>query len=178
MRALLTLFACSAMLFGAGELSGRRAPGFSLADFKAVQHDLADYRGKYVLVEFFQSTCPHCSTFATIMVEASQKYAARAATLSIAVMPDPAQDVLRFAQAHKVTFPVLFDCGQVAAAYYKASPSNPSISFPHLFVVDPQGRIVQDWGYNLLNRDIFEGRGLFRELDKIMGGGAPASKKK
>lgn len=164
------------MLFGAGELSGRRAPGFSLQDATARQYDLGDYRGKYVLVEFFQSTCPHCATFADILSEASVKYAGKIQVLSIAVLPDPAQEVLKFAQAHKIKTPVLFDCGQVAASYYKVSPANPSIEFPHLFIVDPQGKIVNDYGYDLQTRDIFEGRGLFRELDRLLGGSA-ASKK-
>ena len=82
--------------------------------------------------------------------------------------------MLRFIAAHKIKYPVLFDCGQVAASYYKATPANPSVNFPHVFLIDPQGMIRNDFGYNMLNRDIFEGRGLFRELDRIFA--APAKK--
>ena len=45
-------------LFGANEFSNRRAPGFSLADSKFQQHDPQDYRGKVVIVDFMQTTCP------------------------------------------------------------------------------------------------------------------------
>lgn len=177
MRAIVPFLLCAAALFGSGELSGRRAPGFSLPDITGRQHDVADFRGKFVVVEFFQSTCPHCAPFADILVEASRKYAGKVAFLSIAVVPDPAPSVIRFTQAHKIPFPVLFDCGQVAASYYKATPANPHVEFPHAFIIDPQGRIRNDYGYDMLTRDIFEGRGLFRELDKLVGA-APAAKKK
>ncbi len=174
MRVLAIVIICAASLCASGELSGRRAPGFSLSDTTGKQHDPQDYRGKYVLVEFMQSTCPHCAGFAKILEEVNTKYAGKLSVLSVAVYPDKGQDVLRFIAAHKLRYPVLFDCGQVAASYYKATPANPSISFPHVFLIDPQGVIRNDFGYNLLNRDIFEGRGLFRELDRIFA--APAKK--
>jgi peroxiredoxin len=172
-RAVFAALLCAGALFG-GELSNRRAPGFSLPDLTGRQHDPADYRGKYVVVEFFQSTCPHCATFADVLAEASAKYAGRVQILSIAVLPDPAQDVMKFVQAHKLRHPVLFDCGQVAASYYMATPARPSVSFPHVFVVDPQGKIIEDYGYDMMSKDIFEGRGFFREMDRIL---APAKKK-
>src|SRR5574340_749847 len=177
-RALLLLAVCAAMLPGAGALSGRRAPGVSLADTTGRQHDLQDYRGKYVVVEFFQSTCPHCAAFADVLTEAYTRYAGRVQILSIAVYPDKAPDVQRYMSGHKVRYPVLFDCGQVTASYYKATPQNPTVEFPHVFIVDPQGMIRNDYGYSLLTRDIFEGKGLFRELDRLLGAPAAPARKK
>lgn len=170
MRVLALVLLCTLSLFAAGELSGRRAPGFSLSDTKGKQHDPQDYRGKYLLVEFMQSTCPHCAGFAKVLEEVNKKYAGKVAILSVAVYPDKGPDVMRFISAHKLTYPVLFDCGQVAASYYKATPANPSIEFPHVFIIDPQGMIRNDFGYSVLNRDIFEGKGLFRELDRLLAG--------
>ena len=65
--------------------------------------------------------------------------------------------------------PILFDCGQVSAAYLKATPQRPSFDVPHLFIIDAAGNIRNDYGYNLLNRDIFEGKALFGELDRMLG---------
>jgi hypothetical protein len=45
-------------LFGAGEYSNRRAPGFSPADSHFEQHDTQDYRGKVPIVDFMQTKCP------------------------------------------------------------------------------------------------------------------------
>ncbi|MFB3827490.1 MAG: peroxiredoxin family protein [Bryobacteraceae bacterium] len=177
-RALLLLALCAVTLPGAGELSGRRAPGFSLADTTGRQHDLQDYRGKWVVLEFFQSTCPHCAGFAGVLAQAHARYAGRVQILSIAVYPDKGTDVLRFISGHKIQFPVMFDCGQVTASYYKATPEKPTVEFPHVFLIDPQGTIRNDFGYSLLTRDIFEGKGLFRELDRLLGAPAPPARKK
>ena len=56
MRTVLSTLLCAMALFAAEP--PLRAPGFSLPDLKADQHDLADYRGKVVILEFMQTTCP------------------------------------------------------------------------------------------------------------------------
>ena len=48
---VILLGAAAASLEAAGELSNRRAPGFSLPDSNINYHDLGDYRGKIVLVD-------------------------------------------------------------------------------------------------------------------------------
>ena len=68
MRTVLTILLCAAALFAADAL--RRAPGFALMDSKGQLHDLADYRGKVVVLEFMQTTCPHCAGFAPTLQKA------------------------------------------------------------------------------------------------------------
>lgn len=159
------------MSFGAGELSGRRAPGFSLPDSRFRQYDPQDYRGKILLIEIMQTKCPHCARFSVLLEEVQARYAGKVAVLSIVNPPDTQSTVAEYVSKHKLTVPILFDCGQVAASYLKASPQNPSFDVPHLFIIDGSGNIRNDYGYNLLNRHIFEGRGLFEELDRMLGGG-------
>src|SRR5579872_3378057 len=88
MRLLSFLLLSTACVFGAGELSGRRAPGFSLPDLSMKQYDPQDYRGKVVIVEFMQTTCEHCQQFAPVLEEARAKYGDKIAILSIVHMPD------------------------------------------------------------------------------------------
>jgi len=164
--AVLALFLTP--LWGAGELSNRRAPGFSLPDAKIRQHDLADYRGKVVLLEIMLTNCPHCSKFAVILEEVSRKYAGRVQVLSIVNPPDTTATVSKFMADHKVTYPLLFDCGQVAGSYMRATPQKPSFDIPHLFVIDHNGQIRNDFGYGTFTRPIFEGRALFDEVEKIL----------
>ena len=45
----------------------RRAPSWSLYDSKGQMRDLLDYRGKIVVIEMMQTTCPHCGAFADIL---------------------------------------------------------------------------------------------------------------
>lgn len=179
MRKLLLAFTvCLLPLWAAGELSNRRAPGFSLPDSNVKRYDLADYRGKVVVLEFMQTKCPHCGPFGDILEEAARRYAGRLQVLSIVTTPpDDAGTVARFVKDHRISFPVLFDCGQMAGSYMMATPQNPSFDVPHVFLVDQNGFIRNDFGYGLLTREIFEGRGLFAEVEKLLSGPAAPAKK-
>jgi peroxiredoxin len=178
MRYLFGLLASAAMLFASGELSGRRAPGFSLPDLHMKQHDLQDYRGKVVVIDIILTTCPHCIQLAGILEKVEAKYGDKIAVLSIVNPPDNQSSVARFAADHGVTAPVLFDCGQVSVAYLKATPQNPKVNVPHLFLIDGEGMIRNDFGYEFDTRNIFEGDGLNLEIDRLLAGPTPAKAKK
>ncbi len=167
MRSFFCLLACAATLM-AGDLSGRRAPGFSLVDSNFAQHDTQDYRGKILLLDIMQTNCPHCGTFSNILQEVATRYAGKVAVVAIVNPPDNTATVSQYIAQHKLTYPLLFDCGQVAASYMKATPQNTGFSVPHLFIIDARGMILNDYDYSPFNRGIFEGRDLFSELDRIV----------
>ena len=156
----------SMTLFAAGEYSNRRAPGFSLADSHFQQHDPQDYRGKVLIIDFMQTTCPICTKLADALVQVKAKYGDKLAIVSIMTLPDNYQTVDKFAAEHKIPWPMLFDSGQVMMSYLKVTPANPQVHFPHLFIVDGNGTIKND----------FEGTedkaltivGLSAEIDKLM----------
>jgi peroxiredoxin len=176
MRYVFGLLASAALLFASGELSGRRAPGFSLPDLHGQQHDLQDYRGKIVIVDIIQTTCPHCQQLADVLEKVEAKYGGKVAVLTFAIPRDTPATVAHFVAEHKVTTPVLFDCGQASAAYLKATPQNPTVNVPHLFLIDGQGMIRNDFAYEFDTRNIFEGDGLYMEIDRLLAG--PAKSKK
>jgi len=165
----LALFSlASSVLFGAG-LSNRRAPGFALPDVDLKYHDLADYRGKVVLVNVMKTTCPHCTTFSKSLNVAQQKYGSRIKVLSIVNHQDTQGMVKDYRRNNGISTTILFDCGQATASYLKLSPSNPSFQTPHLFVIDQKGWIQEDHGYNLLNKGLFEGSGVNSVIEKYLG---------
>jgi peroxiredoxin len=176
MRYFFGLLASAALLFASGELSGRRAPGFSLPDLHLQQRDLQDYRGKIVLLDVMQTTCPHCARLADILEKVHAKYGDKVAVLSIVNPPDNQGSVARFTEEHTITTPMLFDCGQVAVSYLKATPQNPKVNVPHLFLIDGQGMIRNDFAYGFDTKNIFEGDGLDAEIDRLLAG--PAKSKK
>ena len=133
-------------LFAAGEYSNRRAPGFSLQDSHFEQHDPADYRGKVLIVDFMQTTCPVCQRLTDTLLQINEKYGDRIAVLSILTLPDNFQTVDKFATGRKIPWPMLFDSGQVMMSYLKVTPSNPKVEFPHLFLIDGKGTIRNDFG--------------------------------
>lgn len=169
-RSFLLFFLSAVTALAAQDLSHRRAPGFSIVDAAQQQHDLADYRGKWVLIDFMQTGCPHCIKFAEIIEQIMIKHRGKVEALSIVVPPDNINSVRGYIKAHNITIPVLFDSGQVTASYLKLGPSTPTVTFPHVFIVDPNGQIVQDYAYDGSNESIFSGDGLEKEMEKLLAG--------
>lgn len=162
MRKLLTALLCAAACVATA--ADRRAPGFSLVDSKGVEHDLADYRGKPVLLAFIQTTCPHCATFAEKLEQAQEKYGSRIGILAIVTPPDDPGKVGAFIAGHKIGFPILFDSGQMSYSYVLTQ----NMSFPKLFLVDAAGMIRADHEFSPVTRDIFEGDGLGPAIDRLL----------
>jgi len=124
-------------------LSNRRAPSFSIPDSNFLQHDLLDYRGRWLIIEFMRTDCPHCRALSATL----EGMKTRVAVLSIVVPPDNMATVGKYLAETKTTSPVLFDSGQVAASYFNITPKNNAhFDVPHWFAVNPQGMIVRDWG--------------------------------
>jgi peroxiredoxin len=171
-KTLVTLF-CAAALFAVD--APHRAPGFCLIDSSGQWRDLADYRGKAVLLEFMQTTCSHCAAFAPRLKEIQQKYGARLQILAVALPPDNPNTILQYVSSHGITYPLLFDMGQVAGSYVRV----PGLDFPTIYLIDANGMIHGHYEYSDGTRAIFEATALTPELDKLVGGAAaPAAKKK
>ena len=175
MRTILAVLLCTAALFAAGENSGRRAPGFALPDSKMQVFDLADYRGKIVLLDLMQTTCPHCAAFTDVLERVQKKYGDKVAILAVVNSGGDNQNtVAQYIAGHGITYPILFDAGQMAYSYLLSM----KFDTPHVFLIDAGGTIKNDWGYSLLTRDIFEGDGLMSEIDSLLAGKAAPQKTK
>ena len=170
MKKLLITLLCAGALFAADV--DRRAPGFSLVDAKGAEHDLADYRGKLVLLVFFQTTCPHCAGFADLLQQTQEKYGSRIAVLAVVNPPDDPGNVTAFIAGHRITYPILFDSGQVAYSYVLTG----KINFPQLYMIDGGGIIRRDYMYGPLTREVFEGDQLAVEVSRMLPAGAPDKK--
>src|SRR5215471_19116536 len=105
MKKSLAILLCTAVL-GIAQ-APKRAPGFCLADTTGQWRDLADYRGKTVLIEFMQTTCPHCIAFSDTLATLSKMYGDKLQVLSIALPNDTPQTMLQFVKAHNITWPLL-----------------------------------------------------------------------
>lgn len=157
----------SALLLGQ---TARRAPGFSLPDVNNQQHDLADYRGKIVLLEIMHTSCAPCGPFSKVLEQIKTHYGDKLAVVSITNPPDTPAMVKNFLAAQKVTYPIVLDCGQVSFSYVRPDPLHPSISIPHVYLIDRTGMIRGDFEYGVPTSEIFLGRGLYTEIDKLLGG--------
>ena len=161
----LGILILAAVPLAAQGLSGRRAPSFSLPDSTLKQYDILDYRGRWLLLDFMTTSCPHCKAMSKTLEEVKAKYGAKVAILSIVLPPDNMTTVGRYIGENKVTSPILFDGSQVAASYFKATPAHPSFDTPHVFAIDPNGLIVRDWGQSAA-----DSKEWMKELDALMAG--------
>jgi len=152
-------------------LSNRRAPSFSLPDSALRQHDILDYRGTWLLVDFTETSPAKCKELSIKLEAVKKKYGVKVNVLSIVLAPPETQaSVAKLVAETKMTTPVLFDSSQVAIAYFKATPQNPSFDSPHLFAINPNGLIVKDW-----TQPATMSPGFIAELDQLIAG-SPAKK--
>jgi len=169
MRTILLSALLAASLFAQ---IARRAPGFALADTKGQWHDLYDYRGKVVILEFMQTSCPHCASFAQLLKKVEQKYGDKVAILAVANPPDSGDAIVKFIAGHQISYPIVFDMGQVAYSYVR----KPHVDLPQIYLIDANGMIVGDFAYSPMTRDFFEGNALFNQLDRLLAPATPARK--
>jgi peroxiredoxin len=165
MRMLTLLLAMAVILPAAGQFSNRRAPGFSIADSKFVQHDLQDYRGKVLILDIMLTSCPTCNQLADTLVQMKKKYGDRIAILSIVTLPDTFAEADAFTIRHGLTWPIVFDSGQVIVSYLKVTPANPKIEFPHVFLIDGTGTIRSD--FDSTDEAKLTEDGFSAEIDKL-----------
>ena len=121
----------------------KRAPGFELNSFDGKKVNLSDYRGKIVVLEWFNMECPfslyHYETKNT-MAELAKKYKSKnvvwfAVNSTNHTTPEANKT---FTEKNKLPFPILDDrSGKVGRAYGAKTT-------PHIFVINPRGRIVYD----------------------------------
>ncbi len=122
---------------------GRRAPDFTLQSFDGKTVRLSDYRGKTVVLEWFNIECPFVQYHynkANTMINLAAKYGDKnvvwlAVNSTSHTTPEANGE---FAQKHKLAYPILDDrSGQVGRAFGAKTT-------PHLFVIDPGGHVVYD----------------------------------
>jgi thiol-disulfide isomerase/thioredoxin len=167
--ALCLTFLVAASLLASGDLSNRRAPGFALPD-PEYQHfyDLQDYRGKVVLIDIMSTACPHCLLLSTTLEKVKEKYGDKVQILSVVLPPDNQDTVAKYRAVNKITVPIICDMGQMTISYLNARPGMSKIDVPYLFIIDKAGMIRNNFSYTDHDKPVFEGPGLYPEIDKLL----------
>jgi peroxiredoxin len=125
---------------GYGLKPGTPAPGLRLPSLGGGDVDLASYRGKVVVLNFWATWCPPC---VSEMPSLERLYRALGpeglAVVTVSTDEDEAA-LRRFVAEEKLTLPVLRDPGgRLAASAYRTT------GYPETFVVDPSGLIQQHY---------------------------------
>ncbi|MGI8428186.1 MAG: TlpA family protein disulfide reductase [Solirubrobacteraceae bacterium] len=153
----------------AGDQAGRRAPGFALPDPEYKHfYDLQDYKGKVVLIDIMTTSCPHCMLMSTTLESVKQRYGDKVGIISVVLPPDNQATVSKYIATNKITVPIVCDMGQMTVSYLNAKPGQAHLDVPHLFIVDQNGIIRDDFSYNDKDREVFEGPALIAKIDKLL----------
>lgn len=111
---------------------GKQAPNFSLIDINENIHKLSDYKGKLVILRFWQKNCPACLKEMPLLSDFYVKYKKDLVVLAVD-MGDPLQFILAFTKEQNLKYPMLSDKLKIATEKYDVLVS------PTTYIVDKQG---------------------------------------
>ncbi len=115
------------------------AADFALEDMQGKTHRLADYRGKWVLVNFWATWCPPCLSELPELSSLHNAHKGRdLVVIGIAMESGSRTKVADFAQAHRISYPLVMGNSRIAAQIgdvevlptsYLYSPSGEQVSY-------------------------------------------------
>jgi peroxiredoxin len=119
---------------------GKMAPNFSLKDQNGKTVSLADFKGKTVVLEWFNQGCPYVVRHykAKTMTTTADKYKDKDVVwLAInTTAGKSAEDNKTSAEAWGISYPILSDTTSSVAQQYGAKTT------PHMYIIDKEGKLV------------------------------------
>lgn len=120
-----------------------QAPAFKLKNYDGKEISLADFKGKYVVLEWFNYECPFCKYHyepETTMVDLANKYKDKNVQF-ISINSTSHQTTAKnkaFAEEYNLSYPILDDRAGLIGHAFGAKRT------PHMFIIDPRGTIVYE----------------------------------
>ena len=117
----------------------KAAPALSLKDASGKKHQLSDYKGRVVLLDFWATWCTGCKLEIPWFMEFDKKYGAQGlSALGVAVDEDGWKPVKAYLSEHPITYPVVLSDFDVMEKKFGLPAS-----LPVTLLIDRQGRIAQ-----------------------------------
>ena len=165
---LLRLILCGVLLGAAaahaGELkpwTGGAAPPLALRDPAGNAHDLAAYRGKVVLVNFWATWCAPCREEMPSMQALRDRLAGRPFEVLTVNLMESEEKIAAFRESELIELPVLMDRDGAAAKRWKVR------MLPISFVIDRSGAIR----YQLVGQANWTGPDIAPTIERLIGAG-------
>ena len=128
---LLLLFCLLPVLAFAGEIQ------FSATDLAGNQYKLSDYKGKWVVVNYWATWCPPCLDEIPELIEFHEQYNKdKAVVLGVSYEEVDKADLTMFIDEYFISYPVLI--GDIT----RPPPFGPLIGLPTTYVISPKGELV------------------------------------
>lgn len=131
-----------------------------LTDLDGRSHDLSEYKGKVVLVNFWATWCPPCRAEMPSMQRLKQKMAAKPFVIVAVDMAETPQQIRAFTQQMQppIDFTILLDKDGRALKDWKV------FVFPTSYILDRQGKIR----YSLLGSTEWDDPATLKAIESLL----------
>jgi len=133
------MFFCSALLLaGIGQSPAAGPAEFMLTDIDGREHRLSDYRGKWVLVNYWATWCPPCLEELPELEVFHSNAEGKAVVLGVNMEDIELGRLRGFVEQQFVSFPILV-AGSSPGREQRVGPVN---ALPTSYLVSPSGEVV------------------------------------
>src|SRR4051812_16210717 len=157
--AVLAPPAASAPAFASA--SGTSAPALALKGLDGGAYDLAAYRGKVVLINFWATWCEPCRQEMPSIERLTQKLAGKPFVVLAVNLDEPESRIRQFLKLTPLALPILLDPNKVVAREWGVR------MLPATFIVDRDGRIR----YRLVGDLDWSSETVVGVISQLMNGG-------
>lgn len=131
----LALICCFVLFFTAAHAD---KAGFALTDLAGVQHELTDYGGKWVIVNYWATWCPPCLEEVPDLVNLyDQRKDKDLIVLGVVFEYENIQEVEKFVDDMLMSYPIVLGSDRVVAQIGSAAV------LPTTYIYNPQGKLVK-----------------------------------
>ena len=125
------------------------ALAFNFVDVNGHHHDLAQYKGKWVLVNFWATWCPPCRREIPDLIALAKHDSKDLVILGVAMDYQDPKQVVRFAASEGINYPIILGTDEVTDQIGQVS------GLPTSYLYDPQGKMVA-FNVGALSREALE----------------------
>ena len=133
------------------------APDFSLMDMDGVTHQLSDYKGKTVIINFWATWCPPCREEMPSMERAWNKIKDQNIMMFAINVGEDEDTIFTFLGDYPASFSILLDTTGTLIERW------PVKGLPTTFIVSPDGKLV----YRAIGGREWDDEGLLNQIRKL-----------
>ncbi|AUP80682.1 TlpA family protein disulfide reductase [Flavivirga eckloniae] len=115
---------------------GKKSPAFSLPTYHNKIISLNDFKGKYVLIDFWASWCPPCIKGIPNLKRIRKRFPEESLSIISISIDAKKDDWIKAVQKHEMPWPQLLDESPKVADMFAVT------AIPHLVIISPSGKIV------------------------------------
>jgi len=166
-RVLSTLFCRFCVCIMLSALPGAQAYGFTFTDHTGKKLSLSDYKGKWVLINFWATWCPPCLKEIPDLVSLYESRKKDVMVIGVAMDYRNPDVVLKHAKQLSVTYPIVLGDQKLARQI------GPISMLPTTYVFDPEGKPAV-YKVGIVSREALEE--FMRENSNNVSNSQPAGK--